>query len=217
MSAIDSVMIPSSLGPTRNPFNYEVIEQIDRNVSTAWLTQTEIQNQLNLFGDNSQAAYLAPLELAVRMAIEDYLGVSFTTVSYRVYYALASLYGQPLALDVPSTTNGTPTITKVAYYASGMPPVETVIDPSQYFYDLTGNRVVINSMPDEMNTSVSNPIWIEYSLGANPMATYPVIKQAGLLLLTHLYNNRSQTTSKQQVTIPWGIDMLLRPYKPLVL
>jgi hypothetical protein len=217
MSAIDSVMLPSDLGPTRNPFNYERIELIDRDVSTAWLTQDEVQNQLNLFGDDSQAAYLGPLELAVRMAIEDYLGASFVSEAYRVYYSLNSLYGNPLALDIPSTLNGTPTITKVAYYASGMPPTETVLDPSVYFYDLSGNRVVISSMPDEINTSVTNPIWVEYTIGANPMAAYPVIKQAGLLLLTHLYNNRSQTTSKAQVVIPWGIDMLLRPYKPLIL
>lgn len=217
MSAIDTVMWPSSLGPTRNPFNYERIEQIARNVSTAWLTLGDIRQHLNLFDDTSQDTYLASLELAVRMAIEDYLGVSLTTASYRVYYALGSLYGNPLALDVPSTLNGTPTITKVAYYASGMPPVETVLDPSVYFYDLSGNRVVVSSMPDEINTSVTNPIWLEYTLGADAMATYPVIKQAALLLLTHLYNNRSETTAKGQVVIPWGIDVLLRSYKPLVL
>lgn len=217
MSAIDSVMWPSSLGPTRNPFNYERIEQVGRDVTTRWLSLSSVANQLNLFEDDSQDDYLGSLELAVRMAIEDYLGVSLTTASYRVYYALGSLYGNPLALDVPSTVNSVPTITKVAYYASGMPPVETVLSPSVYFYDKSGNRVVVSSMPDEINTSVTNPIWLEYSLGANPLATYPVIKQAGLLLLTHLYNNRSDTTSKQQVVIPWGIDVLLRPYKPLVL
>jgi hypothetical protein len=217
MSAIYSVMLPSSLGPTRNPFNYERIEQINRDVTTTWLTLAEMRDQVNLFDDTSQDTYLSDLGLAIRMAIEDYLGASFATVSYRVYYALESLYGNPLALDVPTTLNGTPTITKVAYYASGMPPVETVLDPSVYFYDLSGNRIVISSMPDEINTSVTNPIWIEYDLADDPVATYPVVRHAGKLLLTHLYNNRSLTTSKQQVVIPWGIDTLLRPYKPLIL
>ena len=217
MSAIDTVMQPSQLGPTRNPFNYERIEQISRNVATAWLTQTEIQNQLNLFGDSSQSDYLTPLELAVRMAIEDYLGVSFTSVSYRVYYSASSLYGIPVALDLPSQVNSEPSITKVAYYTGGTPATEVVLTASDWDYDPTGNRILLVTAPTEMNMYVTNPIFVEYTLGVNPMATYPVIKQAGLLLLTHLYNNRSETTAREQVKIPWGIDVLLRSYKPLVM
>jgi hypothetical protein len=44
-----------------------------------------------------------------------------------------------------------------------------------------------------------------------------VIKQAGLLLLTHLYNNRSNTTDIQLKDIPFGVSTLLRSYKPLVM
>jgi hypothetical protein len=49
------------------------------------------------------------------------------------------------------------------------------------------------------------------------LAAYPVIKQAGLLLLTHLYNNRSNSTEGMLRDIPFGVTALLRPYKPLVL
>ena len=61
------------------------------------------------------------------------------------------------------------------------------------------------------------PIVCEYSTVANPLSTYPVIKQAGLLLFTHLYNNRSNTTEIQLKEIPFGVATLLRPYKPLVM
>jgi hypothetical protein len=61
------------LAPTRNPFNYDWFEQTNRNIATAWLTLTEIRNQLNLYSDTSQDTYLTALELAIRMAIEDYL------------------------------------------------------------------------------------------------------------------------------------------------
>jgi hypothetical protein len=44
-----------------------------------------------------------------------------------------------------------------------------------------------------------------------------VIKQAGLMLLTHIYNNRSNTTDVQLKEIPFGVATLLRPYKPLVM
>jgi hypothetical protein len=61
------------------------------------------------------------------------------------------------------------------------------------------------------------PIIIEYSTAANPISDYPVILQAGLLLFTHLYNNRSNTTDNQLKEIPFGVAQLLRPYKPLVM
>jgi hypothetical protein len=37
------------------------------------------------------------------------------------------------------------------------------------------------------------------------------------LLLTHLYNNRAETTLSKLQNIPYGVDALLRPYKPLVM
>jgi hypothetical protein len=44
-----------------------------------------------------------------------------------------------------------------------------------------------------------------------------VIKQAALLLLTHLYNNRSNSTDGRLTDIPFGVSALLRSYKPLVM
>jgi len=68
-----------------------------------------------------------------------------------------------------------------------------------------------------LNQFVANPIVVTYTQTANTLASYPVIKQAGLLLLTHLYNNRSDTTVERLNQIPFGIAALLRPYKPLVM
>jgi len=91
-------------GGTRNPFNYAKTEQIGRDIATPWLTLEEITNQLNLFGDESQDSYLEGLEVAVRMAIEDFLGMSIFPTSYRVWYNAASLYGTPLSLDLPEVS-----------------------------------------------------------------------------------------------------------------
>jgi hypothetical protein len=52
---------------------------------------------------------------------------------------------------------------------------------------------------------------------ASPLANYPAIKHAGLLLLTHLYNQRSNTSAVNLKEIPFGVSALLRPYKPLVM
>jgi hypothetical protein len=211
-------------GTTRNPFNYDKFEQISRDLTTNWLTLDEITQQLNLFGDESQDAYLESLELAVRMHIEDYLGISIFPTSYRVYYGLSANFSTPVYLDLPVTSyvdkfnSGNLSITKVAYYNGSTPSVLTTITSSSYYYDSTGNKVVLNSgIPSDVSTFRTSPIIVEYTQNANFTQAYPIIKQAALLLLTHLYNNRAETTLSKLQTIPYGVDALLRPYKPLVM
>ena len=207
---------------TRNPFNYSKVEQIGRDNATPWLTLAEITNQLNLFDDESQDAYLLGLEVAVRQAIEDYLGLSIFPVSYRVWYGLESLAASPISFDLPEVSqNINPTlagvtITSVKYWNDNFPPVSVTVAVDQYFYDPSGNKVIVSTLPTEINSTMTAPIYIDYSTVANPLASYAVIKQAGLLLLTHLYNNRSDTTDAKLNNIPFGISTLLRAYKPLV-
>jgi len=208
---------------TRNPFSYVKTEQIDRDVVTPWLTLDEITNQINLFEDESQDGYLRSLEVAVRQAIEDYLGLSIFSVTYRVWYGAENLAASPVCLDLPEVSqNQYPdmsgvTIERVAYWDNSTPPVLTVVSSSQYYYDASGNKVIIQSLPTTINSQMTAPIICEYTTAPNPLQTYPVIKQAGLLLFTHLYNNRSNTTDNQLKEIPFGVATLLRPYKPLVM
>ena len=210
-------------GQTRNPFNYVKVEQIGRDVTTNWLTPDEVTNQLNLFDDQSQDSFVMGLDLATRMYIEDYLGLSIFPVTYRVWYGAESLTATPVSLDLPEVSqNLAPNLApitnvSVGYYNSLFPPVFVPVDPSQYFYDNSGNKIIITSLPTDINTQMTAPIVAQYTTVASPLATYPVIKQAGLLILTHLYNNRSDTTETKLKTIPYGAQTLLRPYKPLVM
>jgi hypothetical protein len=216
-------MTSGAYGLPRNPFNYEKVEQISRDILTSWLTLDEITNQLNLFQDESQDEYLQNIELATRMAIEDYLGMSIFPITYRAYYgATNNSMGMQTAYDLPEVSQnfnnqaGT-VINSVAYYNGDTPPVLSLVDSDQYYYDPTGNRVIVNAFPNDISTVMANPIVITWQTKANPVAQYPVIKQAGLLLLTHIYNNRSNTTMGVLHDIPFGVAQLLRPYKPLVL
>lgn len=222
--AVDSQLLGAPYGAaTRNPFNYVKAEQIGRDVVTPWLTLDEITNQINLFQDESQDGYLQALELAVRQAIEDYLGLSIFSVTYRVWYGAENLANSPVCLDLPEVSqNQYPdmagvTIDRVAYWNNDSPPVLTVVSPSEYYYDSSGNKVIIQTLPTSINSEMTAPIICEYTTAPNPLQTYPVIKQAGLLLFTHLYNNRSNTTDNQLKEIPFGVATLLRPYKPLVM
>jgi hypothetical protein len=88
---------------------------------------------------------------------------------------------------------------------------------SSYFYDPSGNKVIVNNLPTDVNTVMTAPIIVQYTTVSNPLSAYPVIKQAALLLLTHLYNNRANSTAVQLKDIPFGVTTLLRSYKPLVM
>lgn len=217
--AVENQTLAQFLANDRQPFNYAKVEQVGRDLTTSWLTLEEITQQLNLFNDESQDSYLESLELAVRMAIEDYLGKSVFPVQYRVYYPNYGVYNTALFLDLPAVTYSTQygtgvTINKVEYYTSTTP---TVLPASQYTYDPTGNRIIINSLPQTLAQNIDNPVVVTYTANASFIAQYPVVKQAGLLLFTHLYNNRANTTEGVLHEIPFGVAALLRPYKDLVM
>ena len=208
---------------TRNPFNYAKVEQIDRDSVTPWLTLDEITQQLNLFQDESQDTYLSSLELATRQAIEDYLGMSIFPVSYRVWYGSESLVASPISFDLPEVSQNfyanqaAVTIDSVGYWNDAFPPVFMTLPSSSYYYDASGNKVIVNNLPTDVNSVMTAPIIVQYTTVANPLSAYPVIKQAGLLLLTHLYNNRANATETKLKDIPFGVTTLLRLYKPLIM
>ena len=221
--AVENLTLAPFYGNDRNPFNYAKMEQIGRDTTTQWLTTDQITNQLNLFNDESQDEYLVGLELATRMAIEDYLGMAIFSTQWKIYYMNFGLYNTQVYLDLPNVsvqfqTQAGVTINRVEYYSTSN-VVPELIAPNDYSYDPTGNRVILNTIPNTLNQFVANPIIVTYTQNANPLAGYPVIQQAGLMLLTHLYNNRSTVsdTVGMKAQIPFGVDALLRPYKPLVM
>ena len=221
--AVENLTLAPFYGNDRNPFNYAKMEQISRDTSTQWLTTEQIQNQLNLFDDDSQKTYLVGLELATRMAIEDYLGMAIFATQWKIYYMNFGLYNTQVYLDLPEVsqahqTGAGVTIDSVECYTTSN-TIPDVINPADYSYDPTGNRVILNSIPNTLNQFVANPVVVTYTQNENPLADYPVIQQAGLMLLTHLYNNRSTVGDSvaMKAEIPFGVSTLLRPYKPLVM
>ena len=216
---LDSLTNGPFLGTARNPFSYEKIEQTNRDLSTAWLTLDQITQQLNLIDDESQDQYLEGLEVATRMAIEDYLGMSIFPTQYKAYYGNPNLTGTAAILNLPEATQGITgvTINSIGYWTATVPSTFVTVASSAYQYDPTGNQVIVNSFPNNVSNQLANPIVVTYTSNANPLANYPNIQQAGLLLLTHLYNNRSNTTAGIMHEIPFGVAQLLRPYKPLVM
>ena len=215
---VENMTLAPFYAGNRNPFNYAKIEQVSRDLATAWLTLDEITQQLNLFQDESQDQYLESIELATRMAIEDFLGMAIFPTTWRTYYANLGVYNTQWFLDLPEVGLGATgvTINKVEVYTTSN-TVPVTLATSAYSYDPTGNRVILNQLPNNLNQNIVNPIVVTYTQNTSIIAQYPVIKQAGLMLLTHIYNNRSNTTDMNLKEIPFGVAQLLRPYKPLVM
>lgn len=201
---------------SRSPFNCVKSVQTSRDISSAWLTAAQIANHLNLFEDESQDDYLAGLDLAVRQAIEDYLGMPVFSATYLAYYGPEVANDSPMVLDLPATSQSGITIQSLSYYNSAFPAALTAIPSGQYYYDPSGDRVVISALPT-LGTGVAAPLVLAFTTLASPLANYPAVKHAGLLLLTHLYNQRSNTSATVLREIPFGVSALLRPYKPLVM
>lgn len=218
----DYLSIAPNLTQNRNPFNYEKVEQVSRDFATSWLTEQQIKEQLNLVDDNSQDNYLYDLEIATRMIIEDFLGMAIFPTQYKVYYGNPGVTGMAATLDLPEVTQGTTsatgvTINSVGYWNGSVPSVFVSMATDTYQYDPTGNQIIVTSFPSNISTQVANPIVVLYTIARSPLANYLNIQQAGLLLLTHLYNNRSDTTVDRLKKIPFGVEQILRPYKPLVM
>jgi len=217
--SIENLTLAPFFAVNRNPFNYAKIEQVSRDLVTQWLSLEQITQQLNLFDDESQDSYLSGLELATRFAIEDFLGISMFSTQYRVYYGNPGFFSNAIYLDLPEVSIGNAgvTINEVKCYTGDPSPSAVVISNTQYYYDPTGNRVVLKSVPNSISQVIANPLQVLYTVPANFIAQYPVIQQAGLLLLTHFYNNRSETTAGKLNDLPFGVKTLLRPYKTLVM
>lgn len=217
--ASDFLSAVPNLSQNRSPFNYEKIEVVSRDYLTQWLDTSTITDQINLFDDQSQDTYLERLELAVRVAVEDYLGISIFPTTYKTYYANPAITGIAATLNLPEVTQGVTgiTINSVGYWDGNVPSVFQTMAKTTYQYDPTGNQIIVNSFPSNISTQVANPIVVQYTTASNPLINNPAVMQAALLLFTHWYNNRSNSVEGMLKDIPFGFTQILLPYKPLVM
>ncbi len=159
---VENMTLAPFYAGNRNPFNYAKIEQVSRDLATAWLTLDEITQQLNLFQDESQDQYLESIELATRMAIEDFLGMAIFPTTWRTYYANLGVYNTQWFLDLPEVGLGATgvTINKVEVYTTSN-TVPVTLAANSYSYDPTGNRVILNQLPNNLNQNIVNPIVVQ--------------------------------------------------------
>ena len=212
----------ANFGNSRTPFNWTKFIDVSRDFTTNWLDVDLVKYQLNIYGDTSLDTYIEQLTLVAKTYIEDYIGKSINNRSYRAYYRTNVLSGSSnvITLDVPETQATTASVTQVSYYNSASPPVQVVIPASNWFFDPTGNQVILTTGPSlaDVNQYVDSPIMVDYAVGAQgSLSGNPAIQHAGFLLVTHWYDNRGDATDRLTKMIPHGVTNLLRPYKDLTM
>ena len=202
------------LASNRQPFNWYSLRELERDLTTTWLDITIIRAHLNLYSDVSQDALLDEYELAARQYIEDYLGKSIFSKAYQTNYGLNVFQDPITALDLPNAYQEV-TINQVAFWDQN--GVQQIVPTANFTYDDIGSKVVIQSFGTSVDPNRTAPISVQFTVDVNPIATYATVRQAGLLLLTHFYNNRSMTGEKAMTQLPFAFDTLLRPYREIVL
>ena len=199
------------------PYNWLRYEETDRDVTSQWLSDDEITQTLNLYGDTSQEALLLNLDLAARMFVEEFLGRAIYGRSFTAYYKALVFQAPYSSLDIPSSRLDT-SIDSVQYFNTASPPVQVTLASSAYSYDYTGQKVILyQNLAGSINSYYTAPVQCNFTLANDPIASYPNVRRAGLLYLTHLYNNRADTTEKTLNYIPAGIHHLLLPYQELII
>jgi uncharacterized phiE125 gp8 family phage protein len=202
------------LASNRQPFNWYSLQELERNLTTEWLDLETIRAHLNLYSDTSQDALLEQYELATRQYIEDYLGKSIFSKSYQTNYGLGVFQDPVTALDIPNAYSNV-TINLVNYWDEN--GVNQMVPMGKFTFDDIGAKVIIQSFGTSVDPNRTAPISVQFTVDSNPIATYATVKQAGLLLLAHFYNNRSMTSEKAQTQLPFAFDTLLRPYREIVM
>ena len=201
-----------------NTYNWDRFEEINRDINSLWITPSEAKNAINLFTDDSQDDLISRYTLSARLFIEEYLGRAIFERTFISYYSKSLISTSGLIINIPNGRVDT-TIVSVNYYDKTDPNPILVTYPTQsYFYDKSGFNVVMQNIDGNIiNDYYVSPITCEFQVEADPIASYPNVKQAGLLLIGHFYNHRSNTQDKSIRAIEYGLEALLSPYKDLVL
>ena len=206
------------LTPDNQPYNWLRFEETARELANEWLSKTQVLNHLNLGTDDSQwtSGLLTQMELATRMFIEEFLGRAIFARSFKAYYSPVVFQNPITGLDLPNARTTT-TVDSVSYYDTSFPPVLQPISNDLWFFDESGQRVVLQNFSSAINPNVTAPVVVDFTLEADPIASYPNVQQAGLMYLAHLYSQRTMTTNEKSEYVLGGVQQLLLPYQQLIM
>lgn len=201
------------------PYNWRYIAPAGRDVTSSVVTIQQIRDQVMVGTDTSFDSYLLALAATARMRIEEHLGRPLSSEIINVYYGSDVVGGDFTALDLPVKSLQPQSITNISvqYYNDSDALID--VPATQFFLDLGSQRVVLRNWSPALSNFIPAPIVVTYTAAPDILATYPTVKQAALLLITHWWNNRSDTgeTVGEKASIPHGAYDLLSAYRSPIL
>lgn len=195
----------------------KIIQRSEPAIEPVTLSEARDHLRLDVFGsppshpeDNLIELYIS----AARQLAEDYTGHSIAYSQSVAYFDSAPVPGDFLALeDWPIAS------VDAVQYVDSYGATQTW-GSSNYTLDTASAPARLYAVSDwpDVKTSTPNILTVTYTAGytdGNSPNNYPIpkaIKNAILLMVGHLYENRQQVGQKME-SLPYGVEFLLNPHR----
>lgn len=169
--------------------------------STVPVSVQNLNQHLNLFGDNSYALELGQLLLTAQEFVSNHIGKFISDTTIEIPFA---------SFDDLTLPHDTASSVVVRYYDANN-AIQT-LDDEDYIVDPTGLKPVISFKVDpETSSDYQNPILIQYVTG---MPSVPqVIRHAILMTAAELFEVRTESTEAKERMASITISRLLKADK----
>ena len=155
----------------------------------------------------SESAYIDALTAAAWNSIEDRLGEEYGAV---LLQTAQEVLPAEFSLPVDGSRIDAMTITYID--ESG---TQQTVDSADFSFAPIGYpaQVVYSGDRVALSEKIARPVTITYSTTAKAVPN--ALKQAALMLIGHLYENRQGVSDVRLFEVPMAVDYLCRPYQKL--
>lgn len=172
------------------------------------LTDIEVREHLNL-DDDVSPTLLSAFITAARQRAESFAELVFVQRNFGFY--IDGFTSKEIRIPIAPLKS----VVSVKYYDTNN--VEQTLDPASYYVDSVsriGRIVAVDCWPDTFPRP--NAVTITVTAGYGTADDVPqVLKQAMLLMVGDMYENREETTTDRLALMPITSELLLRPFKLL--
>lgn len=172
----------------------------------ATLGSSVIESHLRL-DYSAESAYIDALTAAAWNSIEDRVGEEY---GVNTYITVQEVLPSEFTLPVDGSRIDSMTISY-----TDKSEVLTPVNPADFDWSSAGYpaQVIYTGDSIELSETKARPVIVTYTSTAKTVPT--ALKQACLMLIGHLYENRQGVSDAKAYTVPMSIEYLCRPYQKI--
>lgn len=155
----------------------------------------------------SESAYIDALTAAAWNSIEDRLGEEYGAV---LFQTAQEVLPEEFSLPVDGSRVSGLTMTYVNEDGDTINVAEADISFSPSGYPM---QVIYSGERVGLSEKIARPVIVTYNTTAKTVPN--ALKQAALMLIGHLYENRQGVSDVRQFEVPMAVDYLCRPYQKM--